>query len=132
MSDEQLNAMTEKIIGCAFKVSNTLGCGFLEKVYENALVHELRPAPIGHKALLGPALILYLSVLICVHLWLTHFFLISHRWTSHSPMLVSRTISVLSGGQSAPILKRCETTRLPGLSVFCRIGLSNSSTSSPM
>lgn len=24
------------------RVSNTLGCGFLEKVYENALVHELR------------------------------------------------------------------------------------------
>ncbi len=24
------------------KVSNSLGCGFLEKVYENALVHELR------------------------------------------------------------------------------------------
>jgi GxxExxY protein len=42
MTDEQLNALTEKIIGCAFKVSNTLGCGFLEKVYENALVHELR------------------------------------------------------------------------------------------
>jgi len=42
MNEEQLNSMTEKIIGCAFKVSNTLGCGFLEKVYENALVHELR------------------------------------------------------------------------------------------
>lgn len=37
-----LNALTEKIIGCAFKVSNALGCGFLEKVYENALAHELR------------------------------------------------------------------------------------------
>lgn len=35
---------TEKIIGCAFTVSNTLGAGFLEKVYENALVHELRKA----------------------------------------------------------------------------------------
>jgi GxxExxY protein len=42
MNDEQLNALTERIISCAFKVSNTLGCGFLEKVYENALVHELR------------------------------------------------------------------------------------------
>lgn len=42
MNDEQLNGLTERIIGCAFKVSNTLGCGFLEKVYENALVHELR------------------------------------------------------------------------------------------
>jgi GxxExxY protein len=37
-----LNGVTEKIIGCAFKVGNTLGVGFLEAVYENALVHELR------------------------------------------------------------------------------------------
>src|SRR5260370_11899614 len=40
--EEKLNALTQRIIGCAFKVSNALGCGFLEKVYENALVHELR------------------------------------------------------------------------------------------
>jgi len=33
--------ITEKIIGCAYTVSNTLGCGFLEKVYENALAYEL-------------------------------------------------------------------------------------------
>jgi GxxExxY protein len=33
---------TEKIIGCAFTVSNVLGVGFLEKVYENALAHEMR------------------------------------------------------------------------------------------
>jgi GxxExxY protein len=36
--------ITNKIIGCAYTVSNALGCGFLEKVYENALVHELRKA----------------------------------------------------------------------------------------
>ena len=35
-------AITEKIIGCSYEVANTLGCGFLEKVYENALAHELR------------------------------------------------------------------------------------------
>jgi GxxExxY protein len=33
--------LTEKIIGCAFKVHNALGPGFLEKVYENALRIEL-------------------------------------------------------------------------------------------
>jgi len=33
--------LTQKIIGCAYKVSNTLGSGFLEKVYENALAREL-------------------------------------------------------------------------------------------
>lgn len=42
MNEEELNALTEKIIGCAFAVSNTLGSGFLEKVYENALALELR------------------------------------------------------------------------------------------
>ena len=39
-----INRVTEKIIGCAFTVGNRLGCGFLEKVYENALVIELRRA----------------------------------------------------------------------------------------
>lgn len=34
-------ALTQTIIGCAFKVHNALGSGFLEKVYENALRFEL-------------------------------------------------------------------------------------------
>lgn len=33
--------ITDKIIGAFFKVYNTLGWGFLEKVYENAMVFEL-------------------------------------------------------------------------------------------
>jgi GxxExxY protein len=37
-----VNEITKRIIGCAFEVSNTLGIGFVEKVYENALVHLLR------------------------------------------------------------------------------------------
>ena len=37
-----LNRLSERIIGCAFAVANTLGPGFLEKVYENALTLELR------------------------------------------------------------------------------------------
>ena len=41
MSPERMNELSEKIIGCAFKVGHTLGAGFLEKVYENALCHEL-------------------------------------------------------------------------------------------
>jgi GxxExxY protein len=39
---EELNPITEKIIGCVYSVSNGLGTGFLEKVYENALAIELR------------------------------------------------------------------------------------------
>ena len=36
-----LEDKTEKIIKCFYNVYNTLGYGFLEKVYENALYREL-------------------------------------------------------------------------------------------
>jgi GxxExxY protein len=42
--DTGVNRATECIIGCAFRVLNTLGIGFFEKNYENALAHELRKA----------------------------------------------------------------------------------------
>jgi GxxExxY protein len=42
LGEEELNELTELIIGRAFRVANELGVGFLEKVYENALTHELR------------------------------------------------------------------------------------------
>ena len=35
------NELTEKIIGCFYTVYNTLGYGFLERVYEKAMVREL-------------------------------------------------------------------------------------------
>ena len=37
-----LNEVSGRVIGCAYTVLNGLGPGFLEKVYENALAHELR------------------------------------------------------------------------------------------
>lgn len=39
-----LNQLTERIIACAYRVSNKVGCGFLEKVYENAMMVALRLA----------------------------------------------------------------------------------------
>lgn len=42
----RLDQITEKIIGCVHQVSNVLGPGFLEKVYENALAVELGQAGI--------------------------------------------------------------------------------------
>lgn len=36
-----IDALTERIIGCCYRVHNILGTGFLEKVYENALCIEL-------------------------------------------------------------------------------------------
>ncbi|HVY18259.1 MAG TPA: GxxExxY protein [Rhodopila sp.] len=40
--DPGLNALSREVISCSFAVRNVLGGGFLEKVYENALVHEMR------------------------------------------------------------------------------------------
>ena len=39
MEDKEL---TERIIACAFKVHQALGAGFMEKVYENAMLIELQ------------------------------------------------------------------------------------------
>jgi GxxExxY protein len=36
----ELDEITEKIIGCAYEVSNALGSGFPESVYEKALYHQ--------------------------------------------------------------------------------------------
>ena len=37
-----LNTIARAVVGSAYDVSNALGAGFLEKVYERALAHELR------------------------------------------------------------------------------------------
>ena len=41
LDERNLKGLTEAIIGAAYTVANALGCGFFEKVYENALAHEL-------------------------------------------------------------------------------------------
>jgi GxxExxY protein len=41
-NSRRLDEISNRVIGAALTVSNTLGVGFLEKVYENALAHELR------------------------------------------------------------------------------------------
>ena len=53
---EQEN-VTGKIIECAFKVHNTLGAGFLEKVYERAFKLELETS--GFKVEIQVPLIVY-------------------------------------------------------------------------
>ena len=42
IGEGRINLLSKRIIGCALTVLHALGTGFLEKVYENALVHELR------------------------------------------------------------------------------------------
>jgi GxxExxY protein len=36
-----LDELVKEVVGASYEVSNTLKCGFLEKVYERALVREL-------------------------------------------------------------------------------------------
>jgi GxxExxY protein len=39
--NKYLDSLSEKVLGAVFEVSNTLGSGFLEKVYQRALLREL-------------------------------------------------------------------------------------------
>ena len=41
-TDNNINELTYQINGAIFEVSRVLGSGFLEKIYENALLIELR------------------------------------------------------------------------------------------
>jgi GxxExxY protein len=50
MDREELDALSERVIGAFFEVSNGLGAGFLEKVYEKALLQELALMGIRVKA----------------------------------------------------------------------------------
>lgn len=45
----EINKLTHTIIGCAYKIHNVLGSGFLEKIYENALKIELSKLNIDAK-----------------------------------------------------------------------------------
>ena len=42
--------LTETVIGSAFEIANVLGAGFLEKVYERALIRELALRGVSAKA----------------------------------------------------------------------------------
>jgi GxxExxY protein len=41
MNADSLDSLTERVRGAIFEVSNTLGAGFPEKVYQRALLREL-------------------------------------------------------------------------------------------
>ena len=48
MNANERESIVEKLIGAVYEVSNVLGAGFLEKVYERALLREL--ASVGLQA----------------------------------------------------------------------------------
>ena len=55
----QYEELTEKIIGCAYRVYNQMGFGFLESVYEKCMAIELQEA--GLKANLQHPITVYYS-----------------------------------------------------------------------
>lgn len=64
MSSMDVNVITQKIIGCAYDVSNTLGVGFVEKVYENALVHRIRKSACLAVAQQYPIRVIYDGIIV--------------------------------------------------------------------
>jgi GxxExxY protein len=59
MDDE----LSQRVIGCAFEVSNTLGAGFFEKLYEKALCVELEKAGLGYVCQ-KPVSVMYKEILV--------------------------------------------------------------------
>jgi GxxExxY protein len=55
---DDLDSLVESVVGAAYEVSNVLGAGFLEKVYERALLQELAVRGLKAKAQ-APFSILY-------------------------------------------------------------------------
>jgi GxxExxY protein len=64
----RLNELSGIIIGCAFTVLNTLGAGFLTKVYENALALELSGASLAVVQQRGAA-VRYNGTVVGEYLW---------------------------------------------------------------
>ena len=67
--NSQSNERTGCMISCAFTAINTLGAGFLEKVYENSLAYEVRAAGLSAVQQYG-AKAHYKTFLVCP--WLTN------------------------------------------------------------
>jgi len=62
-NEAEMNLLTEQVIACAFTVANTLGNGFVERVYSNALAHELRKRHLSAKRE-APILVWYDDVVV--------------------------------------------------------------------
>ena len=102
--ESELNELTEHIIGSAFKVANTLGCGFLEKVYENALAVELRKQGLQFKQQ-APISVRYESTIV------GKFF--ADLIVSDSVILELKAVSELSKLSTAQCLNYLKATRVP-------------------
>jgi GxxExxY protein len=65
------DSLTERVLGSIFEVSNTHGAGFLEKVYERALLRELSLRGIRATASASLA-VTYKGQILSAHPWPWH------------------------------------------------------------
>ena len=90
--------LTNQIIRAAFQVSNTLGCGFLEKVYENALAVELRSQDLNVQQQV-PVRVLYRGQTVgdyCVDMIVQRTVLIETKAAEKdSPIFIAQTLNYL-------------------------------------
>src|SRR6266436_4006436 len=100
----EIDRVTEKIIGCAFTVGKRLGCGFLEKVYENALVIELRGAGL-HVAQQQLMKVLYDEVVVGTYL--------ADVVVEDSVLVEIKAVKLLDEIHSAQCLNYLKATGLP-------------------
>jgi GxxExxY protein len=96
---ESLHAeLTGQIMKAAFEVSNTLGCGFLEKVYENALALELRATGLEVQQQV-PIRVLYRNETVgeyCADMVVENAVLVETKATEKdSPVFVAQTLNYL-------------------------------------
>ncbi|MSP00987.1 MAG: GxxExxY protein [Acetobacteraceae bacterium] len=99
-----LNAITERIIGCAFTVANALGQGFSEKVYENALAHELEKAGLGVDRQYG-IVVHYDGIIVGTY--------IADILVQKSVLVELKAVRALDSGHAGQCLNYLAATRLP-------------------
>ena len=98
----RLNELTERIIGCAYKVCNALGCGFNEKPYENALAHELRKVGL-HVDQQEPLEVWYDGIIVGVYL--------ADLWVERSIPVELKVAKAIDDSHLAQALNQLKATR---------------------
>jgi len=97
------NKISQRVIGCAFEVSNTLGAGFLENVYEKALCVELERKGLSfHRQ--KPVVVKYKGVLVGEY--------ITDIIVEDSLLLELKAVSVMSGAYEAQLMNYLKATGL--------------------
>ena len=97
------NKISQRVIGCAFEVSNTLGAGFLENVYEKALCVELERKGLSFYRQ-KPVVVKYKGVLVGEY--------VTDIIVEDSLLLELKAVSAMSGAYEAQLMNYLKATGL--------------------